>query len=92
METLDVLEQNVQTLLKKYAELQEENQALRAEVERQRTEMVRVCGDLQAEKDECRRLRAANGMLGSTDSRNDAYKRLSQVIAQVDKAIETLKQ
>lgn len=92
MDTLDTLEQNVQTLLEKYAKLQEENRALRAEVERQRTEMVRVCGELKTERDECRRLRAANGMLGSTDSRNDAYKRLSLAIAQVDKAIETLKQ
>lgn len=92
MDTLDALEQNVQALLEKYAKLQEENQALRAEVERQRTEMVRVCGELKIERDECRRLRTANGMLGNTESRNDAYKRLSLAIAQVDKAIETLKQ
>ena len=90
MQALDDLSQNVHLLLERYTTLQEENAALREDVERQRQELIRTHSELLALQQQNKRLATANAMT-SAESREEATKRLNALIAQVDRAIAALK-
>ena len=92
MEALEALKQNVETLLQRYQALQQENQQLREANETQRQEMMRTHGELLDLQQRYRYLMEANAMLGSPDQREQARRRLTAIIAQIDKAIDVLKQ
>ena len=90
MLALDDLSQNVHLLLERYTTLQEENAALREDIERQRQELIRTHSELLALQQQNKRLATANAM-ASAESREEATKRLNALIAQVDRAMNALK-
>lgn len=92
MESLVSLEHNLQELLQRYSALQQQNQALHEELGRAREEIIRSHSELDSLRRECHRLRTANAIAGDPETRAEAYSRLTQMIRQVDSAIEVLKQ
>ena len=90
MEALISLSQNVRLLLDRYTTLQEENAALKEEIERQRQELIRTHGELLELQQKNRRIATANA-LTSAEGAEEATKRLNALIAQVDRAINALK-
>ena len=91
MDSLDSLEQNLQQLLERYAALQEENAALRVKNEGLKQDLEESHAELNDLRRECRNLHVANSMLGSQETRTEAYGKLTHMIRQVDKAIELIK-
>ncbi len=91
METLDSLEQNLHALLQRLGDLQQENEALRAKVEDQRQEIKRTHSENLELLQQCTWLHDALAFTGR-EKRDEAYKRITQLIRQVDNAIEALKQ
>lgn len=91
MDSLDSLERNLQQLLERYAALQQENVALRVKNEGLKQDLVESHAELDGLRKECRNLRLVNSMLGSQETRTEAYGRLTQMIRQVDKAIELMR-
>ncbi len=85
------MEQNLQQLLERYAALQQENDALRVKNDGLKQDLIESHAELNDLRNECRTLRLANSMLGSQETRTEAYGRLTQMIRQVDKAIELIK-
>ena len=90
MQALDDLSQNVHLLLERYQALQQENAALREDIERQRAELIRTHGELVELQQKNRRIAAANAM-SSAETSEEALKRINALIAQVDRAIAALK-
>lgn len=90
MEVLDELSQNVHVLLERYEALQQENAALREDVERQRQELIRTHSELAELQQKNRRIATANA-LTSAESAEEATKRINALIAQVDRAISALR-
>lgn len=93
MDALESLEKTIETLLTRYASLQQENLLLREENERQRREMMRTHSELVTLQAEYKHLRLAQGLGGeSPEQRETARRHLAAIITQVDRAIEILKQ
>jgi predicted nucleic acid-binding Zn-ribbon protein len=90
MQALDNLSQNVHLLLERYEALQQENAALREDVERQRQELIRTHSELLDLQQKNRRIATANALV-SAETSEDALKRINALIAQVDRAIAALK-
>lgn len=90
MQILDDFSRNVRLLLERYEALQRENAALREDIERQRQELIRTHSELVDLQQKNRRLSLANAM-SSAENSEEATKRLNALIAQVDRAIKTLK-
>ena len=90
MKALDDLSQNVHLLLERYSALQQENAALREDVERQRQELIRTHSELQQLQQQNRRLATANALTAAETS-EEATKRINALIAQVDRAINALR-
>lgn len=90
MKALDDLSQNVHLLLERYSALQQENTALREDVERQRQELIRTHSELQQLQQQNRRLATANALTAAETS-EEATKRINALIAQVDRAINALR-
>ena len=90
MLALDDFSRNVHLLLERYQALQQENASLREDIERQRQELIRTHSELLALQQQNKRLATANAMT-SAESSEEALKRLNALIAQVDRAINALK-
>ena len=90
MESLDQLSQNVHLLLERYAALQQENAALREDIEKQRQELIRTHSELLELQQKNRRMALA-GAMSSVETTEDATKRINALIAQVDRAISALR-
>lgn len=90
MQVLDDFSRNVHLLLERYEALQQENAALRENVERQRQELIRTHSELLDLQQKNRRISVANVMTSAENS-EEATKRLNALIAQVDRAINALK-
>ena len=90
MQALNDLSQNVHLLLERYQALQQENAALREDIEKQREELIRTHGELVELQQKNRRIATANAM-SSAENSEEATKRLNALIAQVDRAIAALK-
>lgn len=90
MKALDELSQNVHLLLERYQALQQENAALREDIEKQRQELIRTHSELLDLQQKNRRIATANA-LTSAEGAEEATKRLNALIAQVDRAIAALK-
>lgn len=90
MKALDELSQNVHLLLERYQALQQENAALRLDIEKQRQELIRTHSELLDLQQKNRRIATANA-LTSAEGAEEATKRLNALIAQVDRAIAALK-
>jgi hypothetical protein len=90
MQALDELTQNLHLLLQRYEALQQENVALREDIEKQRQELIRTHSDLQQLQQQNKRIAMANALV-SAEGSEEAYKRINALIAQVDRAIAALK-
>ena len=90
MQALNDLSQNVHLLLERYQALQQENAALKEDIERQRQELILTHGELLELQQKNRRLATANAMT-SAENAEEATKRINALIAQVDRAIAALK-
>ena len=96
MDSLVQLEQHILQLLAQYQELQEEMRHLKEENIRQREEILQSHADLQQLKKEYKRLQVAHALVASEgineEERQLAKQRITTIIAQIDKALEVLKQ
>ncbi len=90
MQALDELSQNLHLLLLRYEALQQENVALREDIEKQRQELIRTHSELQQLQQQNKRIAMANALV-SAEGSEEAYKRINALIAQVDRAIAALK-
>lgn len=89
MQALDELSQNLHLLLQRYEALQQENIALREDIEKQRQELIRTHSELQQLQQQNKRIATANA-LSAAEGKEEAYKRINALIAQVDRAIAAL--
>ena len=94
MESLVQLEDNLQQLLEQHNQLKQQLLDLQRENERQREEIMQSYAELVALKNDYKHLETAYALLAeNTDEaqRERVKQRLSNLIAQVDRAIEALK-
>lgn len=92
MESLTELENNIHRLLERIDALEQEVITLNQRNDEQRQEIVRSHAELARVQDAYRKLQITNAMLGSEDDRVAAKSHLTNMIAQLDRAIEILKQ
>ena len=90
MQALDDLSRNLHLLLERYEALQQENASLRADLDKQRQELIRTHSELLELQQKNKRLAVVNAMT-SAENNEEATKRLNALIAQVDRAIAALK-
>jgi len=90
MESLDALVSNVTTLLQRCQALEQEVAALREANNNQRQEMMRTHGELVTLQQQYRDLQTAYAMVGGEESREKARQYITNLIAQVDRAIDNL--
>jgi predicted nuclease with TOPRIM domain len=95
MKSLATLESNVEVLLTKYRQLQQQLLDLQQENQRQREEMMRTHADYLQLKADYNHLETAYALLAEQtdgEQRDRVRQRLNNLIAQVDRALEALKQ
>ena len=96
MDSLVLLEQNIQQLLVQYQELQEQVRLLKEENIRQREEILQSHADIQQLKKDYNRLQTAHALIAdeglNEEERQKARQRLTSIISQIDKALAVLKQ
>lgn len=96
MQSLEQLEQNIIQLLSQYQELQLQVKALQEENQRQRDEIIQTHADIQQLKRDYNKLHTAHTMLLAADAtaedRAKAKQKITNIILQIDKAIEALTQ
>ena len=90
MQSLDELSRNLKILLERYQALQQENAALKENIEQQRQELIRTHSELLELQQKNRRIATANAM-SAAETNDEALKRINALIAQVDRAIAALK-
>ena len=96
MESLEQLEQNLVQLLSQYQELQLQVKSLQEENQRQREEIIQTHADIQQLKRDYNKLHTAHTMLLASEApaedRAKAKQRITNIILQIDKAVEALTQ
>lgn len=92
MEALDNLEQSILQLLERYQQLQQDYQLLQQKNAEQREEILRTHSELRELQLNYKHLQEAAAMMGDTESRDAAKRHLTQLILQIDNALEVLKQ
>lgn len=96
MQSLEQLEQNIIQLLSQYQELQLQVKALQEENQRQRDEIIQTHADIQQLKRDYNKLHTAHTMLlaeeATAEDRAKAKQKITNIILQIDKAIEALTQ
>ncbi len=95
MESLSTLESNIRVLLSQYQEMQHQVLELQQEYERQRKEMMRTHAELVQLKADYNHLETAHALLSESidpDQRDKVRQRIANLIAQIDRALEALKQ
>ncbi len=95
MESLDSLEHNLRELLNRYEAQQQQITALQEENRRQREEIIRTHAELVKLKSDYNHLHTAHALVANDvddEERARARQRITNLIAQVDRAIEVLKQ
>ena len=96
MESLEQLELNLVQLLKQYQELQLQVKSLQEENKRQREEIIQTHADIQQLKRDYNKLHTAHTMLlasqATAEDRAKAKQKITNIILQIDKAIEALTQ
>lgn len=88
---LDRLEQNIHLLLTRLGEQQDEINSLKNQLSQQRQEMMLTHSELVQLKEQYRALQIAQALSSSPDDKARARRQIDALIAQVDRAIETLK-
>ena len=91
MTELDSLQSSIETLLERYSSLQDAYRALQEENERQRNEILRTHSELLALQRQYKSLRVAKSLADAPEEQESARRHITNIIAQVDRAIEILK-
>ena len=94
VDSLSTLEDNLRILLKQYRDLQQQLADLQEENTRQRMEIMQTHAELVQLQTDYRHLETAHAILAENtdgEQRNRVKQRLTNLIAQVDRAIEVLK-
>ncbi|MCQ2346130.1 MAG: hypothetical protein MJZ82_05120 [Paludibacteraceae bacterium] len=93
MESLEQLHRNVHLLLERYQQLREENQLLIDDNRRQHNELLEANAEIVRLRHELRDLQTAHNILADqkTETREQARLYLTQIINQVDSAIDALR-
>jgi len=92
MDVLTELNTNIHRLLERVDTLEQEVATLTKKNNDQRQEMMQTHGELVTLQDKYRKLQLAYTMIGGEQERDKAKVHLSNMIAQLDRAIEQLKQ
>jgi uncharacterized coiled-coil DUF342 family protein len=95
MESLSTLETNIKVLLEQYQGVQQQVLQLTQDLERQREEMMRTHAELVQLKADYNHLETAHALLSESidpDQRDKVRQRIANLIAQIDRALEALKQ
>ena len=96
MESLEQLEQNLLQLLNQYQELQLQVNSLQEENQRQREEIIQTHADIQQLKRDYNQLHTAHTMLlaseATAEDRAKAKQKITNIILQIDKALDALTQ
>ncbi len=92
MDNLQELDHNVTILLERYRALQEEISALKSNSEKLREEIIRSHSELETLRRNYKHLQDAMGLIGADETREAARRHLTQLIAEIDNALEILKQ
>jgi len=92
MDILTQLDTNIHRLLERINALEQEVGVLTEKNNQQRQEMMQTHGELIALQDKYRKLQLAYTMIGGEEERDKAKVHISNMIAQLDRAIEQLKQ
>jgi hypothetical protein len=95
MESLSTLENNLEVLLQQYRGLQQQVLDLQNENELQREEIMRTHAELLSLKADYNHLETAHALLAESigsEQRDKVRQRIANLIAQVDRALEALKQ
>ena len=96
MESLEQLEQNIHQLLNQYQELQLQVKALQEDNKRKQEELIQAHADFQQLRQEYNKLHTAHTVLladeATAEDRAKAKQKFTNIILQIDKAIEALKQ
>lgn len=95
MNSLTALENNLDALLHQYQGLQQQLQDLRDENQRQREEIMRTHAELMQLREDYNHLETAHALLAEKtdgEQRERVRQRLTNLIAQVDRAIAALAQ
>lgn len=95
MKALSTLEMNLQVLINQYQDLQKQYAELQQENERQREEIMRTHADLIQLQSDYKHLETAHALLAeNTDNeqRERVKQRISNLIAQIDRAMAVLAQ
>lgn len=94
MKALSTLEHNLQLLLQQYHDLQQQLAQLQQENEKQREEIMRSHSELLQLRNDYKHLEAAHALLNEnidTEQREKVRQRITNLIAQVDRALAALK-
>ena len=92
MDSLNNLEQNIHTLLSRYASLQQVNTRLQEENEEQRREIMRTHAELVKLQNQYKSLRIAKGLSEDPEQQDIARRHINNIINQIDRVLEILKQ
>jgi len=92
MEPLAQLQDNVHSLLTRISELEQEVASLREKEQENRQEIIRAHGELAQMQDKYRKLQLSSAMLGDEEQRAAAKTHITNMIAQLDRAIDVLRQ
>ncbi len=92
MEALNLLEQNINTLLARYSSLQKDFNQLQEENEKQRQEIMRTHAELIDLQNKYKSLRIAKGLSEDPKQQELARRHIANIIQQIDRVLEILTQ
>lgn len=92
MQELDNLEHNINALLNRYSSLQQDYSKLQEENELQRQEMMRTHSELVELQQMYKSLRIAKGLSEDPEQQDIARRHINNIINQIDRVLEILKQ
>ena len=92
MQELDNLEHNINALLNRYSSLQQDYSKLQEEHELQRQEMMRTHSELVELQQMYKALRIAKGLSEDPEQQDIARRHINNIINQIDRVLEILKQ
>ena len=92
MDALNNLEQNISTLLSRYSSLQQDYSRLQEENEEQRREIMRTHAELVELQNQYKTLRIAKGLSEDPEQQEIARRHINNIINQIDRVLEILKQ
>lgn len=89
-EQIAVLEQNVRTLLDRYATLQTDYATLLEANKQQREELMRTHAEFVQLSEDFKNLKLAHALSADTESKEKAKREITKLISLVDEALENL--